>query len=56
MFCIHYSLVCIRISIVFIDEGLDEVAVLYVVIDDEELDTYDSNDFINYVLYEHENQ
>jgi hypothetical protein len=44
------------ISIVFIDEGLGEVEVLYVVIDDEELDTYDSNDFIDDIFYEHENQ
>lgn len=42
------------ISIVFIDEGLDEVEVLYVVIDNEELDMYDSNDFLDYIIDEHE--
>lgn len=44
------------VSIVFIDEGLDEVEVLYVVIDGEELDTYDSNNFLDYIIDEHENQ
>lgn len=44
------------VSIVFIDEGLDEVHVLYVVVDDEELDTYDSNEFLDYIIDEHENQ
>lgn len=45
-----------NISIVFIDEGLDEFEVLYVVVDGEELDTYDSNDFLDYIIEEHENQ
>lgn len=44
------------ISIVFIDEGLDEFEVLYVVVDGEELDTYDSNEFLDYIIAEHENQ
>lgn len=44
------------ISIVFIDEGQDEVEVLYVVVDDEELDLYDSNDFLEYLITEHENR
>ena len=44
------------ISIVFIDEGLDEFEVLYVVVDDEELDIFDSNEFLDYIIAEHENQ
>lgn len=44
------------ISIVFLDEGLDEFEVLYIVVDDEELDTYDSNDFLDYIMDEHESQ
>lgn len=44
------------VSIVFIDEGKDEFEVLYVVVDDEELDSYDSNDFIDYIFSEYDNQ